>query len=155
MVTMKQELKQERSYKRIVLYKNRLNNYGYVAILEDCFICLFFNSNSKSPFMNNTKKRESIFVFMNQYCYFIGRTSSKFTYSFNENRTLFCEYSDYYFNEFRTSYIKMKNDNTYKIRGDFKRTCNLPIIFNDKQIGKYKEIYLINTIPSLNIVEKN
>ena len=136
------------------LYKNRLNNYGYVAILEDCFIGLFFNSNSKSPFTNNTKKRESILIFMNYYCYFIGKTVNEFSYSFSDNRIVFGEYSDEFFSEFRTSYVKFKGDNTYRIRGDFKRTCNSPIIFNDKQTGKYTDYYFINTIPQLNIVEK-
>lgn len=136
------------------LYKNRLNNYGFVALLKDSLICLFFNSNSKSPFINNTNKRESIFIFMNYYCYFIGRTNNKFNSSFNENRIIFNEYSDEIFNEFRTSYIKLRSNKTYKIRGDFKRTCNLPIIFNDSQTGSYNDYYFINTIPSFNIVEK-
>lgn len=137
------------------LYKDRLNNYGYIAILEDCFIGLFFNSNSKSPFINNnSNKRESIFIFMNQYCYFIGKTKSEFNYSFNENRILFNEHYDQILTEIKTSYLKLRIDNTYKIRGDFKVICNLPLITNDKSVGRYVDYYLIDTIPSLNLVEK-
>lgn len=130
-----------------LLYKNRYNNYGYIVILKDSFFCLFFNSNSFSPFLKTCDNRQSLFIFMNNYCYYIGKTPFYFNYSFNENKTLIYEFN-------KSSFIKLKKDKTYTIRGDFRLTCKIPLILNDFTKGTYKDFYLKNTKEIFNSFER-
>lgn len=72
-------------------YRERLENYGFIGIFKDALVGLFFNSNSKKPFLYTSGIRTSTFFYLNHYCFFIGRCYDIY-YTFNKSTILLDEF---------------------------------------------------------------
>lgn len=130
-------------------YEDRYFNYGYVGILEDTLIGLFFNSNSKKPMRNSYGYREAIFIYMNQYCYFIGKTNPSIFYSISENSILIQESNgESVISEYKTEIDKGE----YYLVGNWKRITKLALLPSDKTLGKSTSLYYRDTNRNLNLV---
>lgn len=129
-------------------YESRLFSYGFVAITKDTVIGLFFNSNSTVPFHHSTDNRESIFLFANHYCYFLGKTSSNFYYSFSEFTVSITES-----NTSGKSSVITIHDGEARYMGDWRITCRSPIMFSDTTASPCKCFFYRNIKPVLTLVE--
>ena len=139
----------EKNYElNVSSYDSRFSNYAFLACLQDCIIGLFFNSNSKIPFHHSTAHKESIFIYINHYCYYIGKTPDRFSYSFSEFTINLCENNIVD----ETSFLIIK-DNKYHLMGDWKITCTNPIAFSDITKGSCKCLYYTQTNPVCKLLE--
>ena len=135
---------------KIKSYGCRLMAYGTFIVLKDAFVGLFVNSNSRVPFECIGQSRECMFIYMNHYCYYIGRsyyTSYVFT------GTHVCIYEN---KDSKTSsklYIDVA-DMSYRILGDFIRTCNKPLIPTDSTQGVCRQYLYKDIHPNMNILFK-
>lgn len=139
----------DRNYEtNVSSYESRLSTYGFIAYLKDAVVGLFFNTNSKMPFFHSTGHRESIFFYLNHYCYFIGKTPISFDYSFSEFTVKLYEKNIME----STSVLTIKNDE-YKLMGDWKITCGEPLTFSDSTKGNCTCEYYSNVNPVCTLVE--
>lgn len=137
----------DRSYdNNIKSYSNRSFTYGTFIILKDCLIGLFVGSNSRTPFEGIGHSKQSVFVYMNHYCYYIGRTY--LSYTFTGKIVSIADRNN-------SSSLNIDvDDMSYTIYGDFNRSCNKALISGDITSGFCRQ-YLYKDIHSnLNLVYK-
>lgn len=135
---------------KIKSYSCRLLSYGTLVILEDAVIGLFINSNSKTPFECSGQSRECIFVYMNHYCYYIGRTTH-LAYTFNSNRVTLSEsQNDVYTSEFEI----MLADMSYSLYGNFVKSCKSPLTPSETRFGTCKQYLYKDIHENLNLIGK-
>lgn len=139
----------ERNYdNNIKSYSCRLMSYGTLIVLKDTLIGLFINSNSKTPFESVGQSRECVFMYMNHYCYYIGRTD-RTLYTFNNSTVSIYEACK----DSTTSKLSIcLKDMSYVLYGDFIRSCNTALIPSDTQFGVCRQYLYRNINDNLNFI---
>lgn len=139
----------DRAYdNQIKSYSCRYLSYGTLIVLKDALIGLFVNSNSKTPFQCIGQSRECIFVYMNHYCYYIGRTYAT-SYTFTDMRVTITEGTG-------TSSLDIDvGTMEYTVYGDFRKTCKKPLIPADAEEGFCRQYLYKDIHDNLNLVYKS
>lgn len=134
----------------ITSYSCRLMSYGTIIVLKDALVGLFVNSNSRTPFKGMGQSRECIFMYMNHYCYYIGRSYCTL-YTFNDTVTSIYESA----HEITTSKICLNlKTNKYVAYGDFVKSCKRPLIPAESREGEFKQYLYRNINENLNLIYK-
>lgn len=125
-------------------------NFTILFQMKDSFIAVVYYTYAKYPFMEEVYVNHGVFIFMNPFCYYIGRFNSRLSMiSWNtdkpENMSWIISDQCYVNNGGRNGSNFCFLNNRYSIQGDFRLAFETPIAFTPEKTGQAKVHYFTDT----------
>lgn len=123
-------------------------NYCVIFQMENAFLAVISYDKVDKPFQGRYSANYGMLIFMNEYCYYAGRFSAATHFEVWKKSPTSSSYSLSEVCPVKAlspscSLFTFKNC-SYEIHGDFKNTCNNPLLMDDRPIGKCKVHYFVN-----------
>ena len=125
-------------------------NFCVLFTLEDALLAVVYRTKETYPFRDDFTTRNGMVIFLNKYCYYIGRFTKSTSFSIwnkpQEKKSITYSLQDksaLYYREKTCSWFNY-NNGKYVIHGDFRITCGKPIIMCGKNHGKATVQYIVN-----------